>query len=122
MIHPPTPPTPSEQHAPRAGSGAFGWTIGRRPARGQTTLEPRLLLCPPRFAVTGTRYAAGGGVFGWSFKRKLTSRGANLLAQALLNPGVRGGAHAVHMLMLQSTLAFSTNAVFAKGGGAAGGG
>ncbi|PSC77006.1 dolichol-phosphate mannosyltransferase subunit 1 [Micractinium conductrix] len=38
--------------------------------------------------VTGTRYAAGGGVFGWSFKRKLTSRGANLLAQALLNPGV----------------------------------
>ena len=39
-------------------------------------------------AVTGTRYRPGGGVFGWSFKRKLTSRGANLLAQTLLQPGV----------------------------------
>lgn len=38
--------------------------------------------------VTGTRYAPGGGVFGWNFKRKLTSRGANTLAQALLQPGV----------------------------------
>lgn len=38
--------------------------------------------------VTGTRYAAGGGVFGWDLKRKLTSRGANTLAQALLSPGV----------------------------------
>lgn len=38
--------------------------------------------------VSGTRYAPGGGVFGWSFKRKLTSRGANTLAQALLSPGV----------------------------------
>jgi dolichol-phosphate mannosyltransferase len=38
--------------------------------------------------VTGTRYRAGGGVFGWNFKRKLTSRGANLLAQTLLQPGV----------------------------------
>jgi dolichol-phosphate mannosyltransferase len=28
--------------------------------------------------VTGTRYAQGGGVFGWDFKRKLTSRGANV--------------------------------------------
>lgn len=37
--------------------------------------------------VSGTRYAPGGGVFGWSFKRKLTSRGANTLAQALLDPG-----------------------------------
>ena len=40
-------------------------------------------------AVTGTRYRSGGGVFGWNFKRKLTSRGANLLAQTLLQPGVR---------------------------------
>lgn len=38
--------------------------------------------------VTGTRYADGGGVFGWNLKRKVTSRGANTLAQALLQPGV----------------------------------
>lgn len=35
--------------------------------------------------VTGTRYQAGGGVYGWSLKRKLTSRGANLLAGAALD-------------------------------------
>ena len=34
--------------------------------------------------VTGTRYKHGGGVYGWNFKRKLTSRGANFLAQTLL--------------------------------------
>jgi dolichol-phosphate mannosyltransferase len=34
--------------------------------------------------VTGTRYAPGGGVAGWSWKRKLTSRGANVLASVLL--------------------------------------
>lgn len=38
--------------------------------------------------MTGTRYAPGGGVYGWNAKRKLTSRGANLLAQTLLQPGV----------------------------------
>lgn len=38
--------------------------------------------------VTGTRYAQGGGVYGWDFKRKLTSRGANVLASVLLQPGV----------------------------------
>ncbi|GAB4818235.1 hypothetical protein N2152v2_005281 [Parachlorella kessleri] len=38
--------------------------------------------------VTGTRYKHGGGVYGWTFKRKLTSRGANFLAQTLLQPGV----------------------------------
>jgi dolichol-phosphate mannosyltransferase len=37
--------------------------------------------------VTGTRYAQNGGVFGWTFKRKLTSKGANTLAQALLSTG-----------------------------------
>lgn len=37
--------------------------------------------------VSGTRYAQGGGVFGWNLKRKVTSRGANTLAQALLQPG-----------------------------------
>lgn len=34
--------------------------------------------------VTGTRYQQGGGVSGWNWKRKLTSRGANVLASALL--------------------------------------
>ncbi|CAM9654037.1 unnamed protein product [Phaeothamnion confervicola] len=38
--------------------------------------------------VTGTRYARGGGVAGWDLWRKLTSRGANFLAHALLRPGV----------------------------------
>lgn len=38
--------------------------------------------------VSGTRYLQGGGVYGWDFKRKLTSRGANTLAQALLAPGM----------------------------------
>ncbi|XP_031503200.1 dolichol-phosphate mannosyltransferase subunit 1 isoform X1 [Nymphaea colorata] len=38
--------------------------------------------------VTGTRYVRGGGVHGWSLMRKLTSRGANVLAQTLLWPGV----------------------------------
>uniref|UniRef100_A0A183C3F3 Dolichol-phosphate mannosyltransferase subunit 1 n=1 Tax=Globodera pallida TaxID=36090 RepID=A0A183C3F3_GLOPA len=38
--------------------------------------------------VTGTRYAMGGGVSGWDVKRKLISRGANFLAQFLLQPGV----------------------------------
>jgi dolichol-phosphate mannosyltransferase len=48
--------------------------------------------------VTGTRYrststpstpdAKPGGVHGWDFKRKLVSRGANFLADTVLNPGV----------------------------------
>ncbi|KAF2284394.1 hypothetical protein GH714_021456 [Hevea brasiliensis] len=38
--------------------------------------------------VTGTLYAQGGGVHGWNLMRKLTSRGANVLAQTLLWPGV----------------------------------
>lgn len=38
--------------------------------------------------VTGTRYAGDGGVYGWDFKRKLVSRGANLLASVVLRPGV----------------------------------
>ena len=38
--------------------------------------------------VTGTRYVSGGGVYGWDFQRKLTSRGANILASVLLQPGV----------------------------------
>ncbi|KAJ2767095.1 dolichol-P-mannose synthesis [Coemansia nantahalensis] len=38
--------------------------------------------------VTGTRYTSGGGVYGWDLRRKLTSRGANFIADLLLNPGV----------------------------------
>ncbi|PVU93043.1 hypothetical protein BB559_003476 [Furculomyces boomerangus] len=38
--------------------------------------------------VTGSRYISGGGVYGWDLKRKMISRGANLLADILLNPGV----------------------------------
>nr|AAC98796.1 dolichol monophosphate mannose synthase [Caenorhabditis briggsae] len=38
--------------------------------------------------VTGTRYKNGGGVSGWDLKRKTISKGANFLAQFLLNPGV----------------------------------
>ncbi|KAL3680281.1 hypothetical protein R1sor_023237 [Riccia sorocarpa] len=38
--------------------------------------------------VTGTRYLEGGGVHGWDLRRKLTSRGANVLAHTLLWPHV----------------------------------
>ena len=38
--------------------------------------------------VTGTRYKQGGGVAGWDLKRKITSKGANILADILLAPGV----------------------------------
>jgi dolichol-phosphate mannosyltransferase len=38
--------------------------------------------------VTGTRYAGDGGVYGWDLKRKLVSRGANLVADTILRPGV----------------------------------
>ena len=38
--------------------------------------------------VTGSRYIPTGGVFGWNFKRKLTSRVANFIADFMLNPGV----------------------------------
>eukprot|EP00270_Netrium_digitus_P006164 TRINITY_DN1842_c1_g1_i1.p1 TRINITY_DN1842_c1_g1~~TRINITY_DN1842_c1_g1_i1.p1 ORF type:complete len:267 (-),score=53.24 TRINITY_DN1842_c1_g1_i1:162-926(-) len=36
--------------------------------------------------VTGSRYISGGGVWGWDFKRKVTSRGANVLSHTLLWP------------------------------------
>jgi dolichol-phosphate mannosyltransferase len=38
--------------------------------------------------VTGTRYAQNGGVYGWDMKRKLVSKGANIIADTLLAPGV----------------------------------
>lgn len=38
--------------------------------------------------VTGTRYQLGGGVAGWDLKRKVVSKGANILADFLLHPSV----------------------------------
>lgn len=38
--------------------------------------------------VTGSRYIPGGGVYGWDLKRKLVSRGANLLTSLVLAPGI----------------------------------
>jgi dolichol-phosphate mannosyltransferase len=38
--------------------------------------------------VTGTRNLGSGGTAGWDFQRVLTSRGANLMANMLLWPGV----------------------------------
>eukprot|EP00271_Cylindrocystis_brebissonii_P014625 TRINITY_DN3603_c0_g1_i2.p1 TRINITY_DN3603_c0_g1~~TRINITY_DN3603_c0_g1_i2.p1 ORF type:complete len:146 (-),score=19.83 TRINITY_DN3603_c0_g1_i2:761-1198(-) len=38
--------------------------------------------------VTGSRYMPGGGVCGWDLRRKVTSRGANVLAHTLLWPKV----------------------------------
>lgn len=38
--------------------------------------------------VTGTRYRGGGGVYGWNLTRKLISRGANFVADFLLQPRV----------------------------------
>ena len=38
--------------------------------------------------MTGTRYSLGGGVSGWDIKRKVISKGANFVAQFLLQPGV----------------------------------
>lgn len=38
--------------------------------------------------VTGTRYLPGGGVAGWDLKRKIVSKGANILADFLLNPSI----------------------------------
>lgn len=36
--------------------------------------------------VTGTRYLPGGGVYGWDLRRKLVSKGANMLAKLMLWP------------------------------------
>lgn len=38
--------------------------------------------------VTGTRYAPGGGVYGWDLRRRMTSKGANIIADTVLRPGV----------------------------------
>ncbi|MCJ1486184.1 dolichol-P-mannose synthesis [Schaereria dolodes] len=38
--------------------------------------------------VTGTRYIKNAGVYGWDLKRKLVSRGANLVSATVLRPNV----------------------------------
>ena len=38
--------------------------------------------------VVGSRCLPGGGVHGWNLKRKIVSRGANLLTEILLQPGI----------------------------------
>ena len=52
------------------------------------TLNQKTYFLPKLDMVTGTRYVGTGGVFGWDLKRKAVSRGANLLTQILLRPGV----------------------------------
>ncbi|GJQ11638.1 hypothetical protein GpartN1_g3429.t1 [Galdieria partita] len=91
--------------APRAGKLGLGsaYTHGLQFAKGDFIIimdadlshHPKYI---PEFirkqreggfdVVTGTRYRGEGGVYGWNWLRKLTSVGANLLAQLLLNPGV----------------------------------
>lgn len=59
--------------------------------------------------VSGTRYSGGGGVAGWDLRRKLTSRGANVLASALLGTSRVGDLTGAYRLykrpLLESLLA-----------------
>ena len=90
---------------PRAGKLGLGtaYKHGLASARGQfVILMDADLSHHPKFipemmqvqartgadVVTGTRYADGGGVAGWDLRRKTISRGANILAQTLLQPRV----------------------------------
>ncbi|KAG8850153.1 dolichol-P-mannose synthesis [Tulasnella sp. 330] len=52
--------------------------------RYRTTPTPRM---PSSYSLTSAP-AAAGGVYGWDLKRKLVSRGANFLADTVLQPGV----------------------------------
>lgn len=61
--------------------------------------------------VTGTRYVKGGGVHGWNLMRKLTSRGANVLAQTLLWPGVSDLTGSFRYYLIQQQL-FSFSSSF----------
>ncbi|OWM70583.1 hypothetical protein CDL15_Pgr014256 [Punica granatum] len=54
--------------------------------------------------VTGTRYITGGGVHGWNLMRKLTSRGANVLAHTLLWPGVSDLTGSFRKLVLEDLI------------------
>ncbi|EGT40038.1 CBN-DPM-1 protein [Caenorhabditis brenneri] len=90
---------------PRAGKLGLGtaYSHGLSFARGQFIILmdadlshhpkfiPEMIALQQKYKldiVTGTRYKDGGGVSGWDIKRKTISKGANFLAQFLLNPGV----------------------------------
>ncbi|KAH0450774.1 hypothetical protein IEQ34_021466 [Dendrobium chrysotoxum] len=64
--------------------------------------------------VTGTRYVKSGGVHGWNLMRKLTSRGANVLAQTFLWPGVSDLTGSFR-LYKKSVLEDVINSVVSKG-------
>lgn len=76
---------------------------------------PRLQQAHNLDIVTGTRYrsdpspnmsgASPGGVHGWDLKRKMVSRGANFLADTVLNPGIS-----------DLTGSFRSVAIYATGG------
>jgi len=85
--------TPAKVHTPVYPvcsdlSYAFSKLMGQRSLQQAHNLD----------IVTGTRYrqtssppmpgTAPGGVHGWDLKRKFVSRGANFLADTVLNPGV----------------------------------
>lgn len=62
--------------------------------------------------VTGSRYIRGGGVHGWDLKRKLVSRGANLLTSLVLAPGVSdvtGSFRLYRTSILRSLMAETTS-------------
>ncbi|CAB3409015.1 unnamed protein product [Caenorhabditis bovis] len=90
---------------PREGKLGLGtaYVHGMRHARGEFIILmdadlshhpkyiPEMITLQQKYKldiVTGTRYAKNGGVSGWDLKRKTISKGANFLAQFLLNPGV----------------------------------
>lgn len=56
--------------------------------RALKLMADRMLSDPNIDIVTGSRYINGGGIYGWDLKRRLVSRGANFLADYLLNPNV----------------------------------
>ena len=57
-------------------------------ASTQLTRDTSLQKAKNLDVVTGSRYITGGGVAGWDAKRKIISRGANLLAKYALWPQV----------------------------------
>jgi len=106
LYNPPSPSPPRILLKPRTGKLGLGtaYVHGLQFATGNYVVimdadfshHPSAL---PRFIalqkqgnydiVTGTRYAGkGAGVYGWDLKRKMVSRGANLLADTVLRPGV----------------------------------
>lgn len=96
--------------------------FGKSPDRVSTCLE----LDPLRQQqehnldiVTGTRYRSGaspsmngtapGGVHGWDLKRKMVSRGANFLADTVLDPGISDLTGS-----FRSVIVYTVNATFAE--------